>query len=113
MWASCAVCSEHIGVFHDRDRIKVFHVRPADPTRFGHTVGHGSIRPRRARIDPIGAVLSQHLATFRRPDMPPSTKLLSNPPLTHMEMDVLAPGKTIFHYKQVVFHFHVSESEGK
>ena len=24
----------------------------------------------------------------------------------------MAPGKTIFHYKQVVFHFHVSESEG-
>ena len=22
----------------------------------------------------------------------------------------MAPGKTIFHYKQVVFHFHVSES---
>ena len=28
-------------------------------------------------------------------------------PLTNMEMDVLAPGETIFHYKQVVFHFHV------
>ena len=24
----------------------------------------------------------------------------------------MAPGKTIFHYKQVIFHFHVSESEG-